>query len=497
MTKRSPAVMNRVLPVCAFLCLMVTLLPAQVPVAFSPMPIQQFFDANGNPLAFGCVFSYQSGTTTPLATYTDATGTVTNSDPVILASSGVAGDGTSSGIWLQAGVAYTLKVKSAGGTNCASGSTIKTVDGIGGGLTLLTTNVTCNTTCSFPIASQIQLFKVNLTGNAVANPLTAVGIVPPAIVIFEITQDIAGGHSFTWPANSIGGAPIGLTANQTTEQMFVWDGTNAITIGPGITGAGPAMSADTLRLTGQLTSVLATGTAPFVIASTTQVANLNVSFLEGFTWEVPGTIGSTTPNSGVFTHLTANTDFVLNGSQPQTGVSGGASDVKLVSTPGLTAGAGAQICEDAGHGVTDVCTTTGPIFAPQRVDAIGDTTVNINTQTTVLTKSVTFPAAPGTYRADVRYGAWGTIANNACAAVVVDVTNNKAYALHGQDANGAGFIALSGSEITAQTYAASAVVTFHLDVICNATETITKDSGLFTISPNESTYMQITPVRSN
>jgi len=56
----------------------------------------------------------------------------------------------------------------------------------------------------------------------------------------------------------------------------------------------------------QITSTLSTGTAPLVIASTTQVANLNVSQLEGNTWEVPGTIGSTTPNTSKFTTISAS-----------------------------------------------------------------------------------------------------------------------------------------------------------------------------------------------
>jgi len=56
----------------------------------------------------------------------------------------------------------------------------------------------------------------------------------------------------------------------------------------------------TLSLPGQLTSTLATGTAPFVVASTTVVANLNASQLLGQTWAVPGTIGGTTPGAGNF-----------------------------------------------------------------------------------------------------------------------------------------------------------------------------------------------------
>lgn len=58
-----------------------------------------------------------------------------------------------------------------------------------------------------------------------------------------------------------------------------------------------------------LVSTVATGTAPLTVSSTTQVANLNASQLVGNTWAVPGTIGSTTPNTGTFTTLTVNTDL--------------------------------------------------------------------------------------------------------------------------------------------------------------------------------------------
>lgn len=53
-------------------------------------PKLQFFDNNGNPLAGGKLYSYQAGTTTPLATYTDYTGNTTNPNPVILDSRGEA-----------------------------------------------------------------------------------------------------------------------------------------------------------------------------------------------------------------------------------------------------------------------------------------------------------------------------------------------------------------------------------------------------------------------
>jgi hypothetical protein len=78
---------------------------------------------------------------------------------------------------------------------------------------------------------------------------------------------------------------------------------------PGPIGSSAASSGafTTLSASGQITSTLATGTAPFSIASTTVVPNLNVSQLLGNTWAAPAAIGSTTPAAGTFTSLTVTT----------------------------------------------------------------------------------------------------------------------------------------------------------------------------------------------
>ena len=57
----------------------------------------------------------------------------------------------------------------------------------------------------------------------------------------------------------------------------------------------------TVSATGVITSTLATGTAPFTIASTTNVPNLNASSLSGATFASPGAIGGTTASTGQFT----------------------------------------------------------------------------------------------------------------------------------------------------------------------------------------------------
>ena len=72
--------------------------------SLTPTPKQQFFDANGNPLVAGKVYTYAGGTTTPIATYTDQAGGTANTNPIILDSRGMAN------IWLQPTIAYKFVV---------------------------------------------------------------------------------------------------------------------------------------------------------------------------------------------------------------------------------------------------------------------------------------------------------------------------------------------------------------------------------------------------
>lgn len=53
-----------------------------------------FFDANGDPLSLGKVWTYQAGTSTPMSTYTSQDGLTPNSNPVQLDAAG------SAAIWL-------------------------------------------------------------------------------------------------------------------------------------------------------------------------------------------------------------------------------------------------------------------------------------------------------------------------------------------------------------------------------------------------------------
>jgi hypothetical protein len=95
--------------------------------SLSPTPKLQFFDLNGAPLSGGKLYTYAAGTTTPLASYTDFTGNIANTNPIILDSRGEAN------VWLE-GAIYKFALYDS--TNVL----IWTVDNING--TTFATNFT-------------------------------------------------------------------------------------------------------------------------------------------------------------------------------------------------------------------------------------------------------------------------------------------------------------------------------------------------------------------
>lgn len=83
----------------------------------SPAPKLQFFGADGTPLVGGKLYTYAAGTSTPLVTYTDSTGTAANTNPIILDSRGEAG------VWLSS-AEYKIVLKTS------TDSLIWTVDNV-------------------------------------------------------------------------------------------------------------------------------------------------------------------------------------------------------------------------------------------------------------------------------------------------------------------------------------------------------------------------------
>ena len=80
----------------------------------SPTPKLQFFDANGNPLSYGFLYTYMAGTTLPVVTYTTAAQTTVNTNPIVLDARGEAN------VWLVAGFAYKFTLLNSSNSSIVS-----------------------------------------------------------------------------------------------------------------------------------------------------------------------------------------------------------------------------------------------------------------------------------------------------------------------------------------------------------------------------------------
>jgi hypothetical protein len=82
------------------------------------MPLPRFtgFDANGDPVPGGLLFTTIAGTSTPIATYTDVALTVPHANPIVLNSAGrPAAGGSELGVYLTPGTSYKFVLQTADG----------------------------------------------------------------------------------------------------------------------------------------------------------------------------------------------------------------------------------------------------------------------------------------------------------------------------------------------------------------------------------------------
>lgn len=150
----------------------------------------------------------------------------------------------------------------------------------------------------------------------------------------------------------------------------------------------------TVSATGQITSTLATGTAPLAVASTTVVTNLNANLLNGATFAAPGSIGSGTPGTAAFTNLTTSGTTTINGNllvnNTQTYLN---TTVMTVTDKNIELGAATAVTSGdayAASGFTNSSTTISvSSIATGGVFACSDTTAAGTPQTLVVGQLVT------------------------------------------------------------------------------------------------------------
>jgi hypothetical protein len=148
--------------------------------SLSPTPKLQFFDANGAPLAGGLLYTYEAGTTTPLATYTDSTGNFANTNPIVLDSRGEAN------VWLGAAI-YKFALYTSAGV------LIWTVDNING--STFGVNATGDgTTLAFSVVNGFTAIYINgvyqnRNTYTVTSGTVTFSQAPPYTSIIEVVYD--------------------------------------------------------------------------------------------------------------------------------------------------------------------------------------------------------------------------------------------------------------------------------------------------------------------
>lgn len=272
-------------------------------VAPIPFVRPQYFSNTGQPLAGGRLWSYQAGTTTNLSTFCDALGTITNPDPIILDAAGRPANVSSSncGVFMGSN-AYKFVLQTS------LGQLIWTMDNLtANNLSLLASNNIWTGTNTWQNTSTFNGSTVFNVGFFSSGPNTLNG---------------GGTLSGTWSGNPTFSGTVNFSGGFT---------------------------ATTGTFSGQIISTLADGTAPFVVASATKVINLDADFLDNCDWASPCAIGTTLPNTAIFTGLQATTGFQIGAGAVQTGTQG--TDTKLLTSNNVS-GTSQFLCTDGNGGAT-------------------------------------------------------------------------------------------------------------------------------------------------
>jgi len=185
--------------------------------SLTPTPKQQIYGSDGNPLVGGKIYTYAAGTTTPLATYTDAGAGTANTNPIILNSLGQAN------IWLSS-ASYKFSVYTSADVLLYTVDNISTpLDSAGLALALSSPtpigNTAPNTGAFTTLAATTgTITTVNATtGNITtvnATTVTATGTVTAETLTFE------GGGSLTKvPESAIKPITATVSANALTVTL--------------------------------------------------------------------------------------------------------------------------------------------------------------------------------------------------------------------------------------------------------------------------------------
>lgn len=261
-----------------FLCLILGLgqsAHGQTAVALMPIPKPSFYAQNGLPLS-GCkIFTYATGTSTPLGTFTDSTGTIPNPNPVTCDAGGF----VNPGIWLIVGDTYRILVQDQFGVQQYL---VDGVVGVGGGsLNLFSTPNTWTALQTFSAGASIN--GGILTGTFTGSPAFSG---TPQFATFTISNPtvIANLNASLWNGTSVnaGGA-------LTTGFVPIVSGASAATWGnlPSIAGVASLAQLPGAGVTTGIGGTCTIGSScnvPFIVFNTPSAStNANIGATTIFT----------------------------------------------------------------------------------------------------------------------------------------------------------------------------------------------------------------------
>lgn len=296
------------------------------------------------------------------------------------------------------------------------------------------------------------------------------------------------GNSWTWTAAQAFAVPPTFAQSTGTAPFIVDSTTNVPNLNAsslnGATFAAPGPIGGGTPSTAAFTSISVT--------SSTVVANLNASLLNGATFAAPGPIGGGTPSTAVFTTLQ-----IASGT-PSTAISGNTATLANAASDVHSAAAGTRACTDGSGNLTTTGCPSGIIQSVNAVTMSGDQSYTTGSSATVtgLSQSVTMPASGGPFRALVCYGIYWTTGASA-TSVNVWVTDGSVTFASTEAGAGTSPVPYGGNSTcgmsTATGYANGASPTFTVKINANQNLTV-RQSG--TNSGGPSSWMTVSVLPS-
>lgn len=243
----------------------------------------QFFDSNGDPLTGGLIYTYLSGTTTPVTTYTTRDGTTNNTNPIVLDSAGR----TPAEIWLDGGVLYKFILKTSAFVQIGSYDDIPAIND--------TTTVN------------------NLITVAGTNTLT--GLATPTLTGY------AAGAQYSFIAQNTNTGAVTIDIDTLGVKSITQTGSTALVAGSIVSGAMVVIEYDGTRFQlltpNSFVDPIIRGYTEIVTSSGTVGATATLSISAGTV--LTATLTSATPCTFTMPTATAGKSFVLLLKQPASG----------------------------------------------------------------------------------------------------------------------------------------------------------------------------------